>query len=289
MKGRWWVLVACATTALILVLLASSLDSLAFEPGRPFAIDGDTWRPVFVPDLRVSEDEPLWKVIAFWLALVVNTVIVLLLLSPELRRRALRQLLRVGMGLLSFLLLVHYGILQLPQFRPFLPSEASATGGSTPESVEVAVFRQPALSPWFAFALALIVIWLLFLAGYLIYRLWTRQRDRQTVGSGAIAKIARSSLAELAAGHEWGDVVIEAYARMQEAVRIGRGLRRDSSSTPREFAARLSGARLPASAVDELTRLFEVARYGGRPTDGSARRRAAACLESILEACEVPA
>ena len=77
--------------------------------------------------------------------------------------------------------------------------------------------------------------------------------------------------------------------RMTDAVGLARGMHRDESSTPREFADRLARKGLPASAVDELTRLFEAARYGATGTDQTAHRRAAACLESILHACTAAA
>jgi hypothetical protein len=123
----------------------------------------------------------------------------------------------------------------------------------------------------------------------LIYQAWQRHRSRRLTTIEDIAAIAKTSLADLAAGRHWNDVVIEVYARMNEAVWRDRGLQRESSATPREFATRLSRTGLPAPALDELTRLFETVRYGGNDSDASAGQRAAECLESILRACKATA
>jgi hypothetical protein len=135
----------------------------------------------------------------------------------------------------------------------------------------------------------LLVLWLALLGAFLLYQAWRRHRSRRLTTIDDIAGIARASLADLAAGRHWNDVVIEVYARMIEAVWRDRGLLRESSATPREFAARLSRTGLPASSLEELTRLFETVRYGGNVSDAGAGQRAAACLESILRACKATA
>jgi hypothetical protein len=135
----------------------------------------------------------------------------------------------------------------------------------------------------------LLVLWLALLGAFLVYQAWRRHRSRRLTTVNDIADIAKASLADLAEGRHWDDVVIEVYARMNEAIWRDRGLHRDSSSTPREFAARLSRTGLPDSSVEELTRLFETVRYGGNVSDAAAEQRAAACLESILRACKAAA
>jgi hypothetical protein len=142
---------------------------------------------------------------------------------------------------------------------------------------------------WVTYVVSLIVLWLALLGAFLIYRAWRRHSSRRLTTVDDIAGIARESLADLAEGRRWNDVVIQVYARMNDAVWLDRGLHRASSATPREFAARLTGTGLPASSVDELTRLFEMVRYGGNVSDATAEQRAAACLETILRACKATA
>ena len=285
MKRRIWALGACLIVLALLVVLAPSLDELRFKPPRPFAFSSDPAQPFTLPNLGIAEDTPIWKILLFWLALVLNLTIVLFLLSPELRKRLLRHLIRFAVGVLGFLLLLRYRILQLPELALAPPAQAPSgiVLGSAPTDVEP--LQPPQVAPWVTYLATVVVLWLMFLIVYASYRYWQRYRQRRQSTLGAIADIARTSLADLAAGREWSDVVMQAYARMNDAVQRTRGLQRESSSTPREFAARLARTGLPASSVEELTLLFESVRYGGRASDAGAGRRALACLESILHAC----
>ena len=140
-----------------------------------------------------------------------------------------------------------------------------------------------------AYLISLLLVMILAMGLYLAYRFYLRHRPRPASPLDAIANIARDSLEDLVQGREWGNVIVAAYARMLEAVRTARDVHREQAWTPREFAARLARQGLPASAVDELTRLFEAARYGGQVADDDARRRAASCLESILQVCRIQA
>lgn len=289
MNTRMWVLAACLIVLATIVLLAPSLGAVRFEPARPFAFGASPEGRLVFPALSMPEDTPLWKILALWLAIVVNLALVLLMLSPELRKRVLRQLIRFALGILLFLLLLRYRVLQWPQTE-LDPAAAGSAGPSVPAPpLEVQAFQPPQVATWVTYAVTLLVLWLALLGVFLVYQAWQRQRSRRLTTVSDIASIAKASLADLAEGRHWNDVVIEVYAQMNEAVWRDRGLHRESSATPREFAARLSRTGLPASSLDELTRLFETVRYGANDSDASAGQRAAACLESILRACRATA
>jgi hypothetical protein len=75
--------------------------------------------------------------------------------------------------------------------------------------------------------------------------------------------------------------VIAAYARM-EKVLARSGLRRKPSETAMEFLRRVLGdLRVSAPAAQELTQLFEEAKFSSHPLDEHARTRAIAALETI--------
>jgi hypothetical protein len=284
-----WALAACLVVLATVVLLAPSLGSVRFEPARPIGFEARSEGRLVFPALSIPEDTPLWKILALWLAVVVYLVLVLLLLSPELRKRVIRQLVRFALGVLLFLLLLRYRVLQWPQTE-LGPAVAGRAGPLVPAPpLEVEAFQPPEVATWVTYAVSLLVLWLALLGVFLVYRAWRRHRSRRLTTVDDIASITKASLANLAEGRHWNDVVIGLYARMNEAVWRDRGLHRESSATPREFAARLSRTGLPASSVEELTRLFETVRYGGNVSDAGAGQRAAACLESILKACKATA
>jgi hypothetical protein len=54
--------------------------------------------------------------------------------------------------------------------------------------------------------------------------------------------------------------------------------------TPREFESHLSRAGITSSHIQQLTLLFEGARYGAEPTDPVKEQTAKQCLQVILQA-----
>lgn len=288
MNNKTWVLGLALIVLSALVLLAAGLDDIRLGPGRPLGLGPASARGMVLPSLKVIDaDTPVWKILLFWFAFVVNLAMFLLVLPPELRKRMLRQLTSFAIGVLALMLALRYRLLELPE----MPVDAAEHGyaSSTGATADLQAPQPPQVAPWIAYVVSLIVLWVILLVLYFAYRYWNHHRSQRSAALGSIGEIARKSLADLAGGHQWGDVVTQAYARMNEAVRVTRGLQRESSSTPREFAARLVRTGLPISSVDELTRLFEAVRYGGRLSDDAAALRAAACLESILQACGVAA
>jgi hypothetical protein len=289
MNRRLWVFLLCFIVIAALGLLASSLNELRFEAGLPLASVVHVERPIVLPAIRISEDTPVWRIVLIWLAFVVIFVLLVLMLPPELRKRILRQMLGFAVGVLALVLALRYHLFQWPEI--LMDTEISGGGGaSIPPSQGVVQAFQPSLIPaWITYAVSLIILWGILGIMYFSYRWWRRYRARRSSLLAPIADIARASLGSLAAGQEWRDVVIQAYSRMSEAVLAQRGLQRASSSTPREFAARLARAGLPEASVDALTRLFESVRYGGRSSGDSDAQQAVACLEAILRACGAPA
>jgi hypothetical protein len=285
MKRRVWFLLLAVIVIVAVIVLAASLHDVRFEPGRSFASSTSVQPPLIFPQLQAVSDAPLWKILLFWLAFAINLVLFFVLLPPELRRRIIRQILGFAIGVLALLVALHYRILQLPAItgHPAVRAGQSPAGYSLDASLPA--FRAPQMLPWTTFLVSLFAFWGLLLLIWFFCRRWRNYRAGQNSGAAAIAGIARASLNDVRAGRQWGDVVIEAYARMSDAVSERRGLQRKASATPREFEEHLKGTGLPGDAVAGLTRLFESVRYGGRKSSQADVREATACLESILRAC----
>jgi hypothetical protein len=63
-----------------------------------------------------------------------------------------------------------------------------------------------------------------------------------------------------------------------------RGLERDRAMTPREFAQHLAASGVRDEHIQQLTRLFEDARYGAQPPSARDERAAVECLTAIVQA-----
>ena len=286
MTGKRWILILCVLIVAAVAVLASSLHDVHFEPGKPIAFE-NTPSPL-PPALNIAETiekTPLWKILLFWLAFVINLILFFWLIPADLRKRLIRQMLSLALGSLAILMALRYGLIELPllHFQPPLQDiqPQSGVGGNTP----VPAFSPPQMAPWWVFLVSFVVLAALLLLLWVAYRWWMRSAGRGLSELDTIRGIAESSLGELASGSNWTDVIIQSYSRMSEAVRTSRGLQRPRASTPREFAERLEAAGLPAHAVARLTRLFEAARYGAAGSTQADINEAVACLNSILQAC----
>ena len=271
-----------------LVALASSLHDVRFEPGRPLAMRGATSPPVEPPLAEAISETPVWKILLLWAAFVVNMLLFFFLLPPDVRKRILRQLVSLVLGVLAIVLALRYRLIKLPVLEAPPPQEQNSGAGSAGTNLPTAGFEPPAMTQWWLAAVSFLVLAACLALLWLAYRWWAGGAARRNPELGAIGAIAQASLDEIAAGREWKDVIIQSYARMSEAVSRRRGLDRHWAATPREFAERLEQAGLPARAVRTLTRLFEAARYGTRPSSQSDIHEAIACLNSILQACGQP-
>jgi len=268
-----------------LAVLASSLNDVHFEPGRA-ASSIEMPKAVFLPSTTgAGESTPLWKTILIWTIFLINLVLFFYLLPPEVRKRLLLQAIRFTLTVVAIFYALRNRVFQATGPDSGNPVEGNLAAQPGSSSLEVPPFQPPALSPWMIYLVSLAVILVLVVLAWFVYRLWTRFQARQISPLEAIAGVARSSLDDLAAGRDWGDVIIESYVRMGEAVSSRRGLARTAAMTPREFAARLERAGLPAGAVSRLTRLFESVRYGGQRSSQADVDEAMACLGSILQAC----
>ncbi len=283
--NRRLLLLALSVLVMVAVgILASSLPAAHFEPGRAVPLDTTSPNAPELPAAEVIASTPLWKILLFWLALVINMILFFFLIPKEMRKRILRQMISLALSILAILIALRYGLVQLPFLKspPVPPSDQTAVGGAN--NAQVPAFQPPHMAPWWVFLISFLVLAALLTLLWLAYRWWTRS-SRMLSDLDAIGAIAQSSLGELASGRDWGDVIIQSYVRMSEAVSARRGLQRAVAMTPREFAERLEQAGLPAHAVARLTRLFESARYGAHASSQAEVNEAVACLNSILQAC----
>lgn len=180
----------------------------------------------------------------------------------------------------------------LTLLAPPLATPTIAPPDSAPEPVlpaEAVVFTPPERWVRLAAFSGVILLCVTVLAGL---AWWAHSRVRRPAPPplAELATQAQMALEALYGGADVRDVVIRCYFEMARTLDERQGLRRIETTTPREFAAQLTRLGLPAEPVQTLTRLFEVARYGGYTADASANAAAAqqaqASLRAIVAACE---
>ncbi len=284
-----WVMVAAGLAVLMLIFLAAGLGNLHFQPGRPISLgESETIHLSFEGIAEEISNIPIWDQVVFWGLVFLVVIIVSLLLSPELRKRIILFFLRfVLFAVALFYILKNFS----SSFIELDSEEATAVEGIPQAGVESAttVFTPPHVSPIFLYMISLGVVLILAVIAYFVSRWWL-QRQRLRKASQPLerlAEVTRSSLADISSGMGWENAIVKCYLRMSNVVATQRGLIRRMDLTPSEFAMRLEKAGLPGEAVQQLTNLFEAARYGARQASRKETIEAVACLTTILHACGV--
>jgi hypothetical protein len=284
-KKLWIVLLA--TLALgALTVLAFSLDQIPFHEGQHYSRNESPAAPpvppINEPDLWM--DVPFWKQMILWSLVSLMVVLVALLLSPELRKKLLRLLVRMIVTAFGvFYLLRFYGdrLFNLQQMAAAIPKL-----GDTPNAQPMPTFQPPQVSSTVSYLVSFGVALLWIVLMWAVYKGWKKYVALNTKKPlDEIAHIARSSLNDLRSGRDSSDVIVNCYLRMSDVVADKRHLQREIAMTPQEFAVRLERAGLPGDAVRRLTRLFEMVRYGDRRSAPKDVNEAVTCLNTILHYC----
>lgn len=278
---------------LLSVLAVGALTALAVGLGNvPFrdaqAFGREEARGVASVPVQVASafaDIPAWMHLGMWGLFILMVVLIAALVSPEMRWRLIKNLIRVAVVYWGFYILFTRYREMLAQMAMEINAEGgglvpNATGEVPPEFV--APQGSSALVYLASFLVALFLLW----AGWRMYVFWRENfLPRSSQPLQKIARIARASLNDLSSGRDSTDAIMNCYYRMSDVVAENRKLERGSAMTPAEFAIQLERAGLPGDAVRRLTRLFEDVRYGGRRTGAGEANEAIACLATILHYC----
>ena len=284
---KLWIILLATLALGALTVLATSLDEISFGEAQRFRQEDATPLPPVSDELvQYTWDEiPIWKHIVVWSLVAAMIALVALLLSPEMRKRMFKYLIRFAVTVFAiYYLFTNYGE-TLFDFQTLEGAGEEASADIPP----MPVFEPPQVSPMLSYmvSFACALIWIVIMWG--LYRGWKRYaslNSRKPLDE--IAHIARSSLRDLSSGRDSSDVIINCYLRMSDVVADKRKLQREVAMTPQEFALRLERAGLPGDAVRRLTGLFEIVRYGDRKSAPKDVTEAVSCLNTILHYCGEP-
>jgi hypothetical protein len=272
-----------------LVLLAANLDGLELSrQGQALpeaAAQGQTapLKPLSSPTLSA-----VFLVFLFVGVVIMPLLFLYVILSPESRKDLIRRLLPI-IGFFA-LLVIARGLTNpeeqpTPEATPELQGE-SAIPETLGESAPPVTLEPPPEPPGWVVWLATLALGLV-VAGILVGGIWVvwQRTQEEAPALEQLGQEAQEALEALQGGADLRDTIIRCYLVMSRILKRRKGLWRDAEMTPREFETSLIKAGLPDEQVRDLTRLFELARYGDRaPLDAEARQ-AVRCLHAIAEAC----
>ncbi len=269
---------------LALFLLATSLSNLELNPGEVYltATPKSAQLPTPHPEF---DAELLLKIILVAVFSVGIISLIIALSSSKERKPFLRHIGIILFYMVIFIIVMrHYSSTRQPEAAtPAAGSPATAMSilpemTPAPGNPPLAV-NPPPPPAWASYLTSFLVVLFVGLAGYGLWR-WMQAPHQE------MQAIVRSALSDLSAGRSWEDTVIQCYQRMSAAAHQRRGLDRHANMTPREFIATLERDGLPAGPVENLTRLFEKARYGSHKSNPVEATQAIDCLSAIMAALE---
>jgi hypothetical protein len=261
-----------------LMLLAASLPQLSFQPGRSFILNSDDSPDAGSGALAAGSGDPgiLRLLLAAIVLMVLVYFVLTLIFSAKLRWQLLQRIVQVLVVVLLFFLIVSR-LIGTPEALP--PTQPAAdtplptpppTGEPLPDFV-----AQP--TPWLVALVSLALVALL-IAG--IWYFWRRSRPV----ASPVTALAQAAIESIQAGGDVQSVVLRCYLEMSEVLGQQRGIERGRAMTPREFAQHLAASGVRDEHIQQLTRLFEGARYGAQPPSSRDERAAVECLTAIVQA-----
>lgn len=273
------ILFACAGLA-ALFILAAGLPGIRFHDSLPLPGIKNPSPPEGGPIFPGSE---LFVLIIFWITVIaLPLALIVILMSPEGRKRLITQLMQLGLLLLVVFLAASARAPFLEDLKGIVAA-ASGSGGSERAS------SPPQSSPeWLTWLLSIAVAAMLVTAGYQAWQRW-KNRSRPVEISEDLGASAAQALTALREGREFKEAILRCYQQMMNIAAAERALARPDFLTPAEFIAVLKDAGLPHEAVEQLTHLFEFARYSTHPATPQQNAQAVTCLEAIVQACQAPA
>lgn len=277
-----WPTVTLGLTITAILLLAASLPQLELRPGT-FFDEGTTAELKFLLNQFVRYRN-LGLVLLFFglLAVFVLYMSTKHKAQPDIpvprRRRSLLAMLLQAILLVVTLMIIRRQIMEGKfDLSPLQTAQMpSFTSQVEPRGIVAQIPDWMAFA--FSFGLILMVIVLVF------WRAWKRRRPSKERALDLVIQEAQSARQALQAGADFRNVILRCYYEMGRVLDRQRGIRREDGMTPREFEKRLVALGLPQDSVGQLTRLFELVRYGAKDPGEGGEHRALACLDEVVRA-----
>jgi hypothetical protein len=260
-----------------LIVLAASLPQLTFRPGRRFILNGDQLTDTSNAPAASWGDPGFFPLLLPAIVLVVLGYVVLtLIFSAKLRWQLLQRIAQILLVLLLFYLITSRLVGTPAPLPPSQPAADSPLLPQIPNGEPLPDFvAQPA--PWLV-ALVSLILAALLIAG--IWYFWRRSRPV----ANPVTVLAQAAIESIEAGGDVQSVVLRCYLEMSQVLGQQRGIERGRAMTPREFAQHLAASGVRDEHIQQLTRLFEGARYGAQPPSLRDERAAVECLTAIVQA-----
>jgi hypothetical protein len=260
---------------ILIVLIAAALPHLELKPGLPLPAMDNRFAGQAAGNEMPAVSVPISTV---WKAILAICALAVLIYNIY---RLLRNTAWNWRNILSSLLYICVPIFIIVVILVVL---SGARFTSEPDAMELPppVVEQPG-PPLGPVPMSLIWIAGLSLAAALVgLGLWFIFHSEHA-GTDRLALQAELALQALRRGDNLKNVIVRCYWQMGRVLKEEQGIEMDIDMTVREFEGMLEDRGVPRLPVHQLTRLFEMARYGHRATSTEDERQAIQALTAIVQ------
>jgi hypothetical protein len=279
-------LLILALVLVVLAFLAAGMPNLVFHPGKPFSLADASLLPENMAQGLGGGDAllmALWGFMAL-IILLLPFYILMHLFSREGRQRLLADVCLLGVLLLASSLASKLGR-NTGRSLPAAPVPLAPLPDPSSHIPPTVFTANP--SQWVVTAVAIGMAVLLFGLGIFVYWYYLKKKHSGELHPiQRLANEAQNALDEIYAGGNLKNIILRCYAQMNAAVQQSYGIRREAALTPREFEQILVEKGLPQAPVQNLTLLFEEARYSSKEAGEREEHKAISSLEAIVSACQ---
>jgi hypothetical protein len=283
------ILLIMAAAVVVLVLLAVSVSQLELQEGYTVPIAEIEPGGAIEQETLLGSGELFEAIIRAFIAIALIGLpiyVIASFFSPEGRRRLLAHIIIIA-GL--FLLL---SLLNDDQESPqeWAQEEQAEMGGDPFEFL----FEDPSAKPvpempeeapaWVNTLLIILLVGLIVAIVVGIYLYLERRRRRRMSALDQMAEQAQDAIDKLRAGADFNSTILQCYYEMNRTVSEELEVRRSGSMTARDFEDYLIDKGIPYRPIDDLTKLFERARYSNRAPAPSEERIAVQALTDLVDA-----
>jgi hypothetical protein len=271
-KAQFLIAIVMVMTA----ILAVSLPGLNLLPGMPLPqIENNDVKaspPPFLPQDAISIN----RFMAIFFGILVSCAVIYTLYKV-IRGSSWKDILgflRAILGISLFMMVVMVAVMLMPASEVAVPVEEVLPTPAPP--IRGPLGPIPPVIIWF-------VGFILLAIGTLI-AIWVY---RSLKGGGStidlVGKEAARARQDLMIGVGLKDVIIRCYRQMSLVLQQEHGLERKESMTTYEFELLLEEAGVPDKPIRELTRLFNLARYGNWNPNPQDEQNAIDCFDAIVK------
>lgn len=262
---------------LAVLLSAPSLTGLQLQPGQPLP-SGITEQTVTEQGSSPTQFEPssfslLKGILSLLFVLITLYLFFNLLLHLDWKRSILSVL---------FLLVLAFLLIVIPK-PTFNTTPASSQSEGIPLESNPVVAHTPLTAP----PQALVWVVIIGLAALIILGVawWMTHKRNPVPAVDPIGAEAFIALRALESGEDLNNVLIRCYRQMSLILQQEQRFERAETMTAAEFERYLSGRGIPQEPIQQLTGLFEKARYSDLALDESDADIGWNCLTAISEHC----